>query len=243
MSHGTPEFKYASGLEVNNPVNKEEYDKSVGVNVAKIGFSKAMQRKWVQLDTFDKKNVVRIAEAIDDTERDTLKKFTEEGDIERHDKKVVDLLKKRQLVNVVTHKFYKISKGENFQLERVKLETDLSADMLRSGAWKDAKFKKYNFNAMGVDPSGGHLHPLLKVRAHFREILLEMGFNEMPTNRFVESSFWNFDTLFQPQSHPARDMHDTFFLKKPVYCKDFPKEFGDRVKEIHEKGGYGSLGY
>ena len=23
------------------------------------------------------------------------------------------------------------------------------------------------------------------------------------------SSFWNFDTLFQPQQHPARDMHDT----------------------------------
>ena len=36
---------------------------------------------------------------------------------------------------------------------------------------------------------------------------------EMPTNNFVESSFWNFDTLFQPQQHPSRDAHDTFFLK------------------------------
>jgi phenylalanyl-tRNA synthetase alpha chain len=87
------------------------------------------------------------------------------------------------------------------------------------------------------------LHPLLKVRALFREILLEMGFNEMPTAKFVESSFWNFDTLFQPQSHPARDMHDTFFLKKPVACKDFPAEYAEKVKEVHEKGGYGSLGY
>jgi hypothetical protein len=26
-------------------------------------------------------------------------------------------------------------------------------------------------------------------------------------------SFWNFDALFQPQQHPARDSHDTFFLK------------------------------
>lgn len=34
----------------------------------------------------------------------------------------------------------------------------------------------------------------------------------MPTARFVESSFWNFDALFQPQSHPARDAHDTFFI-------------------------------
>ena len=39
------------------------------------------------------------------------------------------------------------------------------------------------------------------------------SFSEMPTNNFIESSFWNFDALFQPQQHPARDAHDTFFLK------------------------------
>jgi phenylalanyl-tRNA synthetase alpha chain len=53
----------------------------------------------------------------------------------------------------------------------------------------------------------------MKVRQEFREIFFEMGFQEMPTNRFVESSFWNFDALFQPQQHPARDAHDTFFIK------------------------------
>ena len=39
----------------------------------------------------------------------------------------------------------------------------------------------------------------------------------MPTNNFVESSFWNFDALFQPQQHPARDAHDTFFLSGNYY--------------------------
>jgi len=58
----------------------------------------------------------------------------------------------------------------------------------------------------------GVLHPLLKVREEIRQIFLEMGFEEMATNQFVESSFWNFDALFQPQQHPARDQHDTFFL-------------------------------
>jgi len=56
------------------------------------------------------------------------------------------------------------------------------------------------------------LHPLLKVRTQFKKIFTQMGFEEMPTNNFVESSFWNFDALFQPQQHPARDAHDTFFL-------------------------------
>jgi phenylalanyl-tRNA synthetase alpha subunit len=43
-----------------------------------------------------------------------------------------------------------------------------------------------------------------------------MGFEEMPTNNYVENSFWNFDALFQPQQHPARDAHDTFFLTREL---------------------------
>ena len=91
-----------------------------------------------------------------------------------------------------------LEKGENFALERKRLVTDLTDEMIRKGTWKDASFKKYNFDSIGTSSYGGHLHPLLKVREQFREILLEMGFNEMPTNRYVESSFWNFDSLFQP---------------------------------------------
>jgi phenylalanyl-tRNA synthetase alpha chain len=44
------------------------------------------------------------------------------------------------------------------------------------------------------------------------------SFTEMATNNYVESSFWNFDALFQPQQHPARDAHDTFFLSG-IYFK------------------------
>ncbi len=31
------------------------------------------------------------------------------------------------------------------------------------GTWRTQQFKDYNFNALGVQPNGGHLHPLLKV--------------------------------------------------------------------------------
>ena len=64
----------------------------------------------------------------------------------------------------------------------------------------------------------------------------------MPTNNFIESSFWNFDALFQPQQHPARDAHDTFFIKDPPLSHDFPTEYLQRVKTTHESGGYGSIG-
>lgn len=32
---------------------------------------------------------------------------------------------------------------------------------------------------------------------------------------FVDSGFWNFDALFVPQQHPARDVQDTFFISDP----------------------------
>lgn len=57
-----------------------------------------------------------------------------------------------------------------------------------------------------------------------------MGFTEMPTNNYVESSFWNFDSLFQPQQHPARDAHDTFFLTSPASSDTFPEDYLARVK-------------
>ena len=91
-------------------------------------------------------------------------------------------------------------------------KTDLTAEMLQSGAWKTTKLKPYNFKALGAQPeSHGALHPLNKVRTEFRQIFFDMGFTEMPTNRYVESGFWNFDALFVPQQHPARDLQDTFY--------------------------------
>lgn len=120
----------------------------------------------------------------------------------------------------------------------------LSAEILENPEkFKDIKFKPINFSAKGRFPKCGAIHPLMKVRSQFRTILCDLGFEEMPTNRYVESSFWNFDALFQPQRHPVRDAHDTFYIKNPKYAKIVDQPLWDRVKEMHEKGGHGSLGH
>jgi hypothetical protein len=74
-------------------------------------------------------------------------------------------------------------------------------------------------------------------------LFLTLRYEEMPTNKWVESSFWNFDSLFQPQQHPARDMHDTFFLEHPRSTLTLPEDYVARVKEMHESGGHGSIGW
>jgi len=65
----------------------------------------------------------------------------------------------------------------------------------------------------------------------------------MPTSNYVESCFWNFDTLFVPQKHPARDLQDTFYISDPKTAQIEDKEYLERVKKVHEKGDYGSIGY
>lgn len=138
---------------------------------------------------------------------------------------------------------YLLKKGPQFTTRISKPETDLTPEMLATGDWRKRQFKAYNFNALGAALDSGHLHPLLKVRSEFRSILLEMGFSEMPTNRFVESSFWNFDALYVPQKHPARDAQDTFFMSHPEKCTSVPGDFMERVRRAHTGQDYDTLGY
>ena len=125
-------------------------------------------------------------------------------------------LLRRKLLKKETLKQFEVAKGANYSLERKRKQGDLSVDMLRDGSWKTADFKAYNYNAVGAPVGGGYFQPLLKVRAEFRKILMGMGFEEMPTSKWVESSFWNFGQLFQPQSHPARDATTRFLSRSPL---------------------------
>ena len=108
-----------------------------------------MKNKWVKIAGAKKELVVRIAEELKDEDKDQLSKFLATPEVEAYDKKQIDLFKKRKLINVVSQKSYKVTKGQNYQPTRAKLETQLTAEMLRTGAWKTATFKKTNINAVG----------------------------------------------------------------------------------------------
>lgn len=159
--------------------------------------------------------------------------------------KDLNALKRRKLVAIEQWKTYALSKGPEFAPVRVKAVAELTAEDLRSGAWRERRYKPLNFDAAGAEPAGGALHPLCRVRTAMRSIFLQMGFEEMATNNWVESGFWNFDALFQPQQHPARDAHDTFFLTAPqtTPLESVPRAYAERVRRTHERGGYGSAGY
>lgn len=183
-------------------------------NVGELGFRQAMQARWVGMDkSSGQPMVVRKVDSIIDAVLPQLEAIAAGNEATPAE---MQALAKRRLVAQEKWKTFKVSKGPKFALERKKAATDLTAEMISKGTWRDEDFKEYNFKALGLAPTGGHLHPLLKVRTQFRKIFTNMGFSEMPTNNYVESSFWNFDALFQPQQHPARDAHDTFFLTSKI---------------------------
>jgi len=218
--------------------------KALEKEISEVGFKQAMQQKWLQMDKETNCVVTKMTDRVEDL----TKKYLEMIDCGNSDlvppKELDNLVKKRKLCKIEQWKEYEIKKGEEFALERKKLEHDLTKEMLANGSWKTSAFKQYTLvPGAGNIPASGHVHPLLKVRRAFREIFLQMGFSEMPTNNFVESGFWNFDTLIQPQQHPARDAHDTFFMKTPEKAIFAPEDYVEKVKKMHEVGGHGSVGH
>uniref|UniRef100_A0A8C6Z0E4 phenylalanine--tRNA ligase n=2 Tax=Nothoprocta perdicaria TaxID=30464 RepID=A0A8C6Z0E4_NOTPE len=211
---------------------------------ARVGFSRAMANKWLRLDKEAPggPRVFPAVPAVQDAVQDSLRRV-QQGDAAGLPERDRTELKRRKLLLEVTLKSYWLRKGSAFSTAVTRQDTELTPDMIATGSWRQRPFKPYNFAAQGLPPECGHLHPLLKVRTQLRQIFLEMGFSEMPTHSFVESAFWNFDALFQPQQHPARDQHDTFFLQDPAEALELPPGYMGRVKKVHSQGGYGSQGY
>ena len=65
----------------------------------------------------------------------------------------------------------------------------------------------------GITPSAGHLHLIPQTQKEVETIFGELGFAVMDGPE-VESEYYNFEALNIPDTHPARDMQDTFFLNK-----------------------------
>ncbi|KFK30504.1 hypothetical protein AALP_AA7G270700 [Arabis alpina] len=233
-AEGSPEVQLFLAVPEEGSISKDELQKKLAPSVFKIGCSQAGKNKWVEMG----KQVSRKVQHVEDKVKGTLLQIQEGKEI---DKDGITSLKARKLIAPQVWKGYSVKKGPNYAPERKKVATDLTRENLQN--WEELEFKEYNFNAKGAPVDAGHLHPLLKVRKQFKDIFVQMGFEEMPTNNFVESSFWNFDALFQPQQHPARDSHDTFFLKAPSTTRTLPEDYVERVKQVHESGGYGSRGY
>lgn len=116
--------------------------------------------------------------------------------------------------------------------EKLNLVESLTSEMLKTGSWKNKKFRHYETSVDVPVLDIGRRHPMVESNNIVRDIFVEMGFCEME-GPMVESEFWCFDTLWIPQDHPARDEQDTFFLDGSAQIAE-DVVFG--VAKMHEEG-------
>jgi len=108
----------------------------------------------------------------------------------------------------------------------------LTKEMLEKGSWKGRPFRPFNIDLSAVKQwGGGYRHVVRKAIEEIREVFSSMGFEEM-SGPYVESAFWNFDALFQPQDHPSRELADTFYLEGKASLPE--GELVERVAKAHE---------
>ena len=132
--------------------------------------------------------------------------------------KALEILKKRP--NYVIEKKEKkvlarlTENGKNvastLNTETMEMTVRVTSELISSGKWKSSRFSHID---VGADYEIIHfnVHPLIDLFNEIREIFVSMGFSEIDGN-VIQSCFWNFDVLFTPQDHPAREMQDTFYL-------------------------------
>ena len=141
-------------------------------------------------------------------------------------------LERRKLVEKDESKRVYIQIVSKPEIDLKDILTDLTPEILLDGSWRGKEFLKYDITIPSKEIYGGKIHPYERIIEECRKVFLEMGFKEIK-GHYVQPAFWNFDALFQPQDHPARDMQDTFYLDRYV---ELEGDVIEKVKETHENG-------
>lgn len=181
-----------------------------------IAIGKARERGWIEI----RDGEVYIISEGEEVNKDPVKQKLEEEEFteEHEDRGLVELESSTERRLSLTEE------GEGLDLEEVELD--------------------FNVEARTATPRTGKKHYYKNILQYARQTWLEMGFQEMEGD-YVVPSFLNFDALYTPQDHPARELHDTFFVEEPE--KADLSDYGDKVehvKDTHEDGWEtGSRGY
>jgi phenylalanyl-tRNA synthetase alpha chain len=204
-----------------------------------IALKWALEKEWVMKRGDEIILMKPVPEEI--PEEKALKKIEAGKEVEE---KILKILIERNLVKKVSD-IYKIV--EESLAKSGNVIDELTHEILVTKLWEGKKFRaidvtkiRKKLDLSKITP--GKKQPYNLFLNEIRKKLAKMGFIEMvgPT---IETEFWNFDALFCPQNHPARDWASNYSLKYPKYGS-VPRGIAKRVKAAHENGfNTGSTGW
>ena len=235
--NGLPERQIIDAMS--GPASIEDLKESLSPKMVGIATGWLCRKGWA---TIDKGMIVPTGKSDVGDDEKIFARFKEQAETFEKmdtDKKTIQELIKRKLVLKDEERLRFISitdAGKDLITEGIVIEEEvaqITSELLKSGDWKNKKFRPYNIKVTPKPVYGAKIHPYQRLIDQMRQIFLEMGFTEIKGD-IVQSSFWNFDALFQPQDHPAREMQDTFHLKS---TSKLPILYKDSVCAVHEHGG------
>lgn len=85
----------------------------------------------------------------------------------------------------------------------------------------------------GREVSTGGLHPITETMNFLKNIFVKMGF-DVAEGPEVEFTSYNFDALNIPETHPSRDLQDTFYMSENVVLRTHTSPVQARYMEKHQ---------
>lgn len=242
------EFKSASDVQKQASLSQQEFGVSMGALKQKVAIIVQNINNNLQVKLADQGKKLLEKESLE--EQFLKKQFPLSLNSLKDEEKYAYgvLIKRKQIIKVEPQKSITISLtdlGKKLSQDKSISADDsvdkLTSEMLKTGKWKNKKFRHYDISAIVPKISGGKRHFVKQSIDYIKRVWLDLGFKEMEGN-LVQSAFWDLDALFVPQDHPARTMQDTFYIKDPAKAKLPPLK--SKIKEVHENGAdTGSKGW
>ncbi|MFP3400839.1 MAG: phenylalanine--tRNA ligase subunit alpha [Nitrososphaeria archaeon] len=112
--------------------------------------------------------------------------------------------------------------------------TQLTPEDISTGRWRSLRLSRLDVVSPVPEMHPGRRHVITEYVRRVREIFASMGFQEV-SGGLLQISFWNFDALYTPQDHPARELQDTFYMDvEPT--EEPPADVESAVAATHENG-------
>jgi len=105
------------------------------------------------------------------------------------------------------------------------------AELAASGAGADRQ--RDDLSLPGRLVPFGRLHPVTQIMDEVCSIFVDLGF-AVAEGPDVELDYYNFEALNIPQHHPARDMHDTFYINDSILLRTHTSPMQIRAMEIEK---------
>jgi phenylalanyl-tRNA synthetase alpha chain len=113
--------------------------------------------------------------------------------------------------------------------ELSRLLEEKAADLKRA-SWTQGGDAVPDPTLPGRPPEMGHVHILNQTLEAIEAIFASMGFS-VAEGPEVETDYYNFTAMNFPPDHPARDMHDTFFISQEVLLRTHTSPVQVRLME------------